>query len=68
MPVSDDASSGFGMPDGAAMAGDRPAPASDMASASRKSDDFNISGSPSNEPTISLLLFAIGTFGRRANG
>jgi hypothetical protein len=51
------------MPVGAAMAGARPAPASDIASASRKSDDFNISGSPpSNDPMISLLLVAIGLF------
>jgi hypothetical protein len=55
------------MPVGAAMAGDRPAPANDMARASRKSDDFNMSRSPSNDPTISLPLFAIGTFGRLPN-
>jgi hypothetical protein len=42
------------MPVGVAMAGDTPAPASDKAKTSRKSDDFNISSSPSNDPTISI--------------
>jgi hypothetical protein len=42
------------MPVGVAMAGDTPAPASDKAKTSRKSDDVNISSSPSNDPTISI--------------